>query len=749
MQESTAPAGPSSGDLDLTQFYQIFFEEAGENLEQMEAQLLALDVGEPEDEQLNAIFRCAHSIKGGAATFGFQDVASLTHVMETLLDRLRRHELALHPSMVDVLLESGDALRSLLGRHQGTVDTVPDHAPLAARIAALAELAPSAAPVAAAPPPPLPPAQSAAAAAAAPAAERSLGLVVGPGASPDAIRGMLSLFDEIDGLGRCVPLDAGTTPADGTYRFELSTRSSDADLLDLMAFHLDRGLVKFEASPSQAVADAPAAQASGNDAADGSYGFFVDLPTAPVPPAASGADVPAASDGDDGGSFAPAPGQSTAGGTAGQEARHAESPSARAGAARGAGRQDKQGADAGTIRVSVDKVDQLINLVGELVITQAMLEQTGRALDPAKHQTMIGSLADLERSTRMMQEAVMAIRMIPMAVVFNRFPRMLRDLAARLDKKVDFQTRGEATELDKGVIEKITDPLTHLVRNAVDHGIESPQARRAAGKPEVGTLVLSAEHRGGSILIEVRDDGKGLSREKLLAKARERGMPVSDAMSDTEVWGLIFEPGFSTAEVVSDVSGRGVGMDVVRRNIQSLGGSVEVDSALGVGTRVSVRLPLTLAIMDGMSVGVGDEIYIVPLGAVIESIQLDEAALQSVAGIDRLIRVRDEYLPLVALDALFGVRPSRSLRTAASGSGVAGVTGASGETEAAIVLVVEAEGMRCAVLVDRLIGQHQVVVKNLEANYRRVDGMAGATILGDGHVALILDIGWLVRRVRN
>ncbi|WP_040435497.1 chemotaxis protein CheW, partial [Melaminivora alkalimesophila] len=385
-----------------------------------------------------------------------------------------------------------------------------------------------------------------------------------------------------------------------------------------------------------------------------------------------------------------------------------------------------------TLRVAVSKVDQLINLVGELVITQAMLAQTSRDLDSGVHQQLLAGLADLDRNTRDLQESVMSIRMIPMSTVFNRFPRMLRDLAGKLGKKVEFVTHGEATELDKSLVEKITDPLTHLVRNSCDHGIELPAERLAAGKPEYGTLTLSAAHQGGSIVIEVRDDGKGLSRQKILAKARERGMQVSDDMPDSEVWNLILAPGFSTAEVVTDVSGRGVGMDVVRKNIASLNGSIEIDSAEGYGTRVSVRLPLTLAIMDGMSVGVGEEVYILPLSSVVESFQVNPQDMNTVAQGSQLVKVREEYMPVVALERIFQVpRPEGS----ATGSN--------------LMVVVEADGSRVAVLVDELLGQHQVVVKNLESNYRKVPNVSGATILGDGTVALILDTGALVRRARH
>ncbi|MGD9942540.1 MAG: chemotaxis protein CheW [Burkholderiaceae bacterium] len=732
MNPSTSQAS-SGADFDLSQFYQVFFEEANENLGSMESLLLELDPAAPDDEQMNAIFRCAHSIKGGAATFGFQDVADLTHVMETLLDRLRRHELALQPGMIDVLLESGDALRGLLARHQGVSEDVIDASELVARIGAHANgqgagpvravVAPAASRESAGASPAVSgvDAASVASTASASTAEaamsagaatdgmRLLEITVGAPAEPRAAAGLIELFNEIPGLGAIEPVPSGD---EVPGRFRVRTVSSDDELLDLFTFHVAREAVTLR------VCD----PASGE--ADPGFGFFEPLPGAAGVPAAQAAGVAAAQ------TVAPSAANTTEASSAASAATAASAAAEPRAAARA--RNDKGNVDASTLRVSVDKVDQLINLVGELVITQAMLAQTGRDLDPIAHQQLMSCLVDLERNTRSLQESVMAIRMIPMAVVFNRFPRMIRDLAARLGKNVELHTVGEATELDKGMIEKITDPLTHLVRNAVDHGIETPEERLAAGKPAQGSLTLSAQHRGGSIIIEVRDDGRGLKRDRILAKARERGLPVSDSMTDQEVFNLIFEPGFSTADAVTDVSGRGVGMDVVRKNIMALGGSVELDAAVGYGTRVSVRLPLTLAIMDGMSVGVSEETYIVPIASVVESIQLDTAQIRSVAGSNKVIQVRDEYLPVLALDELFKVPRFDDKHQ-----------------QSAILVVVEAEGMRVALLVDQLLGQHQVVVKNLEANYRKVPGVAGATILGDGRVALILDISNLVRRSRN
>ncbi|HEY4805191.1 MAG TPA: chemotaxis protein CheW, partial [Paraburkholderia sp.] len=387
-------------------------------------------------------------------------------------------------------------------------------------------------------------------------------------------------------------------------------------------------------------------------------------------------------------------------------------------------------AEGSSIRVGVEKVDQLINLVGELVITQAMLAETTSTFDPALHDRLYNGMAQLERNARDLQEAVMSIRMMPMDYVFSRFPRLVRDLAAKLGKQVELVTFGQATELDKSLIERIIDPLTHLVRNSLDHGIETVEARRAAGKDGTGQLVLSAAHHGGNIVIEVSDDGAGLRRDKILAKAIKQGMQVSDSMSDDEVWNLIFLPGFSTAEQVTDVSGRGVGMDVVKRNIQAMGGHVEITSHAGKGSTTRIVLPLTLAILDGMSVKVGEEIFILPLNFVMESLQPRHEDIYTVTNGDRVVRVRGEYLPLVALHKAFNVEGART------------------DPTQGIVTIMETEGRRFAMLIDELVGQQQVVVKNLETNYRKVHGISAATILGDGSVALIVDVAALNRETR-
>ena len=726
MADTHQDGAGSGADFDLSQFYQIFFEEASENLDQMEQMLLSLDLSAANDEELNGIFRCAHSIKGGAATFGFSDVTELTHRMESLLDRLRRHEITPIPEMVDVLLESADASRSLLARHQSGDEGEPvSTAELVVRIEALAQglteipqVSRSAAVTE--------PVQEAAAAvvqapvqapapAADPAAEpglvigteppegaRELTIEIGPLSRLELGDAIKELFRDIPGLGTIQ--DQIGARADHRL-FKVRTVSTDDELRDLFVFHVSKDQVRIseEARPQspaeqQTKVDEEAAMPPHNLPAEEAYGFFAGAPGSPE---------------------------------AQQNQEHAALGSAVGVVQKAAPKAAAAHMESTSIRVDVKKVDQLINLVGELVITQAMLAQNSQGLDPTTYQQLLAGLADLDRNTRDLQESVMSIRMIPMSTVFSRFPRMLRDLAGKLGKKIDLVTLGEATELDKGLVEKITDPLTHLVRNSVDHGIEMPQDRIAAGKSEHGTLTLAASHQGGSIVIEVRDDGKGMNRERILSKARERGMDVSDSMPDSEVWQLIFAPGFSTADVVTDVSGRGVGMDVVKRNITSLGGTVEIESVAGVGMKVAVRLPLTLAIMDGMSVGVGEEVYILPLSSVVESFQVKADDVNTVANGTQLVKVRDEYMPVIALERTFQVPRADESQTSN------------------IMVVVEAEGSRVALLVDELLGQHQVVVKNLESNYRKVPNVSGATILGDGSVALILDTGALVRRTRH
>ena len=706
--------GSADSDFDLTQFYQVFFEEAAENLDQMEQMLLNLDLTQANDEELNGIFRCAHSIKGGSATFGFTDVAELTHKMESLLDRLRRHEITPIPEMVDALLESADASRSLLARHQaGGAGEAVATGDLVRRIVDLAagnrpNAAPATATAAVAAPAPQAPApiKVATAAPALTNGERLLQLKIGPVENLEAVDAIKELFRDIPGLGSIEDL-ACDQPQHRL--FQVKTQATNDDLLDLMVFHVSKeqvhitdqvGAVPSAAAPmAMGLADPDAALMEADVDHIQPYGLFDGAPGTPNTAVA----IPSAAETD---------------------AVKTEAPKA-------AVRANMAQMESTSIRVDVKKVDQLINLAGELVIIQAMLAQNSQTLDPTANQQLLSGLADLDRNTRDLQEAVMSIRMIPMSTVFSRFPRMLRDLANKLGKKINLVTQGEATELDKGLVEKITDPLTHLVRNSLDHGIEMPEERIKAGKSEQGTLTLSAAHQGGSIVIEVRDDGRGMNREKLIRKARERGIDAPDTMTDNEVWMLIFAPGFSTAEQVTDVSGRGVGMDVVRKNIAALNGSVEIDSVEGVGMRVSIRLPLTLAIMDGMSVGVGKEVYILPLSSVVESFQVNSADISTVTQGSQLVKVRDEYMPVIGLEKVFAVPRQPGDKSTSD-----------------IMVVIESDGSRVALLVDELLGQHQVVVKNLESNYRKVPNISGATILGDGTVALILDTSSLVRKSR-
>ena len=775
--------------IDMSQFYQVFFEEAGENLAAMESLLLELDVDTPDLETLNAIFRAAHSIKGGAGTFGFSDMAEVTHVLETLLDRLRKQELVPTVEMVDTFLRAGDVLKSQLQAHQegeeyedARVAEVCQHLERLAHSDEVGLEAP--APTAAAAPSPV--------------ARWRLSFApssIGQGTSAER----QALFEALSELGSIE--DIGVGKADHCV-WQLASTTGRGAIEEILAFVCEPDRVRLElaattsasASSEEAYGffdDAPGLDGESPLAADSSdqepdrdelgYGFFSDAPgtenhaeaPAPVQVQESNGygffrDAPGAEAAIDqdhmgfglfGGSpgmeqvaavaqqerfadelgyglFDPAPGspesRAPEAGTAvqaGGASPQAKSTSERENRAGGASKRPAT-ADS-SIRVSVEKVDQLINLVGELVITHAMLAESASGLDPVVYEHITGGLSNLERNSRDLQQAVMSIRMMPISFVFNRFPRVVRDTAASLGKKVTLKLVGEDTELDKGLIERLADPLNHLVRNSIDHGIERPEARLAAGKPETGEIVLRASHRGGSVVVEVSDDGAGLNREKLLAKAAKQGIPMPDNPSDKDVWQLIFHAGFSTAERVTDISGRGVGMDVVRRNIEDMNGRVEVDSTAGRGTHITIRLPLTLAILDGLSVRMGSEIFILPLTVIQESIQPRADQFKTVVGKGRVAQVNDDYLPLVSLHDVFS-------------SGQPAPDPLDG-----ILVIVETNEGRAAVLVDELVAQHQVVIKSLETNYRKVEGVSGATIMGDGRVALILDVDALVRLGRR
>ncbi|SFD45433.1 chemotaxis protein CheA [Massilia yuzhufengensis] len=713
--------------IDISQFYQVFFDEAEELLAEMERLLLGVDVAAPDAEDLNAIFRTAHSVKGGASTFGLTDMSDVTHVLESLLDRIRKGEMALTSNHVDAFLAAKDSLKMQLDghRHGAAVD---QEAVANVRMVLhdLAEGLVPQAPVVAPSYLTLEPKLHH------PTEGAHRYKIELPVVEP---RDISALVDELGLMGRVkvTPLDGGRSA------LIITTHESLDDIIAICSFVLDPDDLKiFEApalTPEQRAIEAAERKRIENDQGYGFFDFDDDAD------AAAKADDDLSDDERGYGFFQPIEQIRALAGIGNEpEARPAavQRPdpievselATELAAEKKAARKDP-GAESSSIRVSVEKVDQLINLIGELVITNAMLEQRSSNLDPMGHERLLNSISQLGRNTRELQEAVMSIRMMPMDFVFSRFPRMVRDLAGKLGKKVDFITNGAATELDKGLIERIVDPLTHLVRNSIDHGIEMPAVRAAAGKSEAGRLFLSAGHQGGNIVIEVADDGGGLNRERILAKAAQNGLPVTDNMSDSDVWQLIFAPGFSTAEQVTDVSGRGVGMDVVKRNITAMGGSVDIRSARGFGTTISISLPLTLAILDGMSIRSGDEVYILPLSFVVESLQPAPEDIREIAGRGRVLKVRGEYLPLIPLYQMFDIDPRIT------------------DPSEGIVVILETEGKKAALFVDELVGQQQVVVKNLEANYRKVAGISGATILGDGGVALILDVAALVRSSRQ
>nr|WP_273457321.1 chemotaxis protein CheW [Nevskia ramosa] len=660
--------------IDLERFHKSFFEESFEGLDVMEQALLALNISAADAETINTIFRAAHSIKGGAATFGFASVADYTHGVETLLDQMRSGKRQVTKADVDLLLRVVDVLRGLLGAARD--GTAFDAAAVSSTQAEIALALAGETPIVVAAIKP--------AIVAAPTGwlirfEPKADLFRSGNDPLRIIRGLDALGPmdvEVDTAGLPSFADADAESCYLAWTLRLHGDATRGEVEELFSWVEDECRLLIEPLAAVVSINAPAL-------AEAVVGIEPGKPALALV----------------------------------KSAEPASSPT---------GSSPRQG-DAGSIRVGTEKIDALINLVGELVITQAMLTQRAADLDPVQYEKLLNGLSQLDRNTRLLQEAVMATRMLPMEAVFSRFPRVVRDLATKLNKQVRLVTVGEQTELDKSVIEKITDPLNHLVRNSLDHGLETAADRIAKGKDATGTIRLSASHQGGNIVIEVSDDGRGLDRARILAKAQEKGIACSETMADAEVWQLIFAPGFSTAEQVTDVSGRGVGMDVVKRNIQALGGSVDLSSPAGSGTRVIIRLPLTLAILDGMSVAVGDDVYILPLGSVIESLQPLPEQVKRMAGQGTVVRVRNEYLPLMDLREWFGLPGQRRLPSEA------------------IVVIVESEGRKLAMQIDELVGQQQVVIKSLEANYRRVRGVSGATILGDGRVSLIIDVGAIVR----
>lgn len=644
--------------MDISDFYQTFFDEADELLADMEQHLLELDPQTPDKELMNAIFRSAHSIKGGAGTFGFSILQETTHLLENLLDEARCGELALNGDIINLFLETKDIMHDQLEAYKSSQE--PDAASFEYICQALRELAleNKAAKEGKAPEMALPDEPEVPVAA---ASQAHLQVTLSRLKENESAL----LLDELGNLGDIV----AHRTQDDTLIVTLDSQTSADDIIAVMCFIVEPDQITVASAESEVVKPAVAQSEK-------------PQPVEKLPEAAA------------------------------HKAPAARPP-------RGAAQESS------SIRVAVEKVDQIINQVGELIITQSMLSQLSTSLDPAISGDLLNSIGQLERNARDLQESVMSIRMMPMEYVFSRFPRLVRDLAGKLQKQVELTLHGGSAELDKSLIERIIDPLTHLVRNSIDHGIEDGETRLAKGKSARGNLILSAEHQGGNIVIEVIDDGAGLNREKILARAVAQGMDVSENISDEEVWMLIFAPGFSTAEKVTDVSGRGVGMDVVKRNIQDMGGYVEIHSEKDKGSTIRIILPLTLAILDGMSVRVGEETFILPLNAVMESLQPQEKALHPMAGGELMLQVREEYLPLIQLHEVLNIENAQT------------------EPGKGIAVILQSAGRRYALLVDQLIGQHQVVVKNLEMNYRKVPGISAATILGDGSVALIVDVAAL------
>jgi two-component system, chemotaxis family, sensor kinase CheA len=661
--------------IELGQFHHVYYEESAELLQTMESGMLNLD--DKDLEQINTIFRAAHSLKGGSATFGFIEIAGFTHNLETLLDEMRKGKRSVTPETKDLLLQSVDCLQDMI--HAAHDRTSYDREKVLLLQKEFERINGASAPSNFAP---KETANEIPVAAAGWRIDfRPLPHLFRTGNDP------VRLFRALQELGEltvntdvsAVPpfLDMDPENCGLSWDLALQTRATKNQIIEI--FEWVEGDCELEIAPLQF-----------------------------EPPAISAA-----------GSI-----------TALQSESSGSNP-----AERRSGNDRRSGADrrheASSIRVNTEKIDALINLVGELVITQAMLSQTGENFDLKNLDKLRDGLNQLERNTHELQESIMRIRMLPISFAFSRLPRLVHDLSQKLGKEVDLQISGDQTELDKTVMEKIGDPLLHIIRNSVDHGIELPEARIAAGKPRVGVIRLGAYHREGNIFIEVTDDGAGINRSRLLQKARESGATALDEeLTDEKILEFIFLPGLSTADTVSDISGRGVGMDVVRRNIRELQGHIEVSSQEGQGTTIQIRLPLTLAILDGQLVRIGKEKFIIPLISIAESLQMELNQVSTISGRTEIFTLRGEHIPIVRLTELFGFRPE-------------------GDSAESLLVVVEGEGQRVGLAVNELLSQQQVVIKSLETNFKKVEGISGATILGDGSVALIVDIAGLIALSRS
>jgi len=644
--------------IDMKQFHAVFFEESQEHLDEMEQLLLNVDVATPDSEMLNSIFRAAHSIKGGSGIFGFDALASVTHIMESLLDKIRQGKMAITTDMVDLFLSSVDQLKEILHSYRGNEEL---------NWAGVYDLT------------------------------KQLELVTAGKTTTTSDN------ENKNGYGFFTEFEKAKEE-EGYGFFDEPMQTVQVE---------DESFGFFDDLPDPVSEPALASMPSPVQAINDYFGFFEDLPS----PETTAAFAPVTE------TPAVVPITST------KPSSSLEKPTAIASTK--IKNTEAVNVESSSIRVDVAKVDQLINLVGEIVITQSMMSLLGKNLEGALAEKFQAVANELERNTREIQEAVMSIRMLPVSFVFNRFPRVVRDLSSKLGKQIDLVIEGGETELDKGLTEKLVDPLTHLVRNSIDHGIESAEMRTALGKNPTGTVTLRAAQQGGNIVISIKDDGSGLNRERILEKARENNIAISDNPKDEEVWQLIFAPGFSTAAAVTDVSGRGVGMDVVRRNVQSLGGRIDIESRAGQGATFTIHLPLTLAIVDGMCVSVGEQTFIVPLVHIIESMQPAAKDIRTLAGDDQLLHVRNEYWPILPLYKVMQLQPQHT------------------DVSKGIAVLVETNKYRFALFVDDLVGQQQVVIKSLEQHYKRVEGIAGATIMGDGSVALIVDVESLALTVNN
>lgn len=691
--------------VDMSQFHQVFFEESFEGLDAMESGLLDLNSGSVDDETINTIFRAAHSIKGGSGTFGFVEIADFTHVLETLLDRMRSGKREINHEVVQMLLQSVDCLRLMM---EAARDKLPiemgDVHELQHKFEELlnAETVEDAGGTELQVTTP---------------ASNSSGWHINFHPHPYMLKtgnDPLRMFRELALLGqltvkvdtRSLPSLTELDPEESYLRWELQLISECTEEQVREIFEWVDGDCELDITQLlHEESSGPGNQDNKQDNEEVRTGVDRRINSEDR--------------------------RQQVEAYKGEERRSSTERGAETDRRTGQDRRSKS-TETTSIRVGIDKIDALINMVGELVITQSMLSQFGEDFDLKDLDRLRDGLGLLERNTRELQESVMQIRMLPISFSFNRFPRLVHDLSTKLGKKVELKMSGEQTELDKTVMEKIGDPMVHLVRNSLDHGIESPEVRKAAGKPEVGTIHLNAFHQGGNIVIEIIDDGAGLNTDKILQKAREKGLVREDeTLSEEKIHDLIFQAGFSTVDEVSDVSGRGVGMDVVKRNIRDLGGVVEVKSLRGQGSTFTIRLPLTLAILDGQLIRVGKQTYIISLVSIVESLLINPKQCNSIAGRLEMYRLRDDYIPIIRLYELFNIKADNT------------------EINNGLLVVVEAEGQKAGILVDDLLAQQQVVIKSLETNYQKVQGISGATILGDGTVAMILDISGLITLSRQ